>query len=363
MQMIPIYSPRVFTDSAKMALESGWISSQGEYIEKTKELLSKTLDVPYVILMNNGTSATHMLIKALKYKYPDLKRIYVPNNVFIAVWNVILYEYPEEIMEVMEMDPTTLNMRSDEDYIQSLEPNSAVMIVHNIGNIVNVPRLKRMRPDIIFIEDNCEGLFGSYEGIYSGTSDASLCSAVSFFANKTITCGEGGAFFTHDKDLYAFIYASIHHGLSEKRYVYDMLGYNYRMSNIQAALLYDQLVNLDSIRNDKQKVFEYYVLKLKNNVILPTEETNTVQSNWMFVCGIPGNRTFETFEVYMKSKGVDVRPFFYDIQVHKHLAKVKREVFQLRDVSYVMLPSYPDLTFSQIDTITDAVLSFISSNN
>jgi perosamine synthetase len=362
MQMIPIYSPRVFTDSAKKALESGWISSQGEYIDKTKELLSKTLNVPYVILMNNGTSATHMLIKALKFKYPDLKKIYVPNNVFIAVWNVILYEYPEGVMEVMEMDPTTLNMRTDEDYIQSLDSNSAVMIVHNIGNIVNVPRLKRLRPDIIFIEDNCEGLFGSYEGIYSGTSTSSLCSAVSFFANKTITCGEGGAFFTHDKDLYAFIYASIHHGLSEKRYVYDMLGYNYRMTNIQAALLYDQLVNLESIRKDKQNVFEYYVSKLKHNVILPSVETNTVQSNWMFVCGIPGKRSFETFEAYMKSKGVDVRPFFYDIQVHTHLTNVKREVFQLDTVSYVMLPSYPDLTFSQIDIITDAVLSFLSSN-
>lgn len=58
------------------------------------------------------------------------------------------------------MDPTTLNMRTDEEYIQSLKPNSAVVVVHNGGNIVNVPRLKRIRPDLVFIEDNCEGFLG-----------------------------------------------------------------------------------------------------------------------------------------------------------------------------------------------------------
>lgn len=352
--MIPIYSPRIYTEHATFALNSGWISSQGEYLELTKNKLKEIFNIPYVILMNNGTSATHMLIKTLKYKYPTIKKIYVPNNVFIAVWNVILYEYTKDIIEVLEMNALTLNMRTDEKYIMSLDENSAVMIVHNIGNIVNVPRLKRLRPDLIFIEDNCEGLFGKYEGIYSGMSTSSLCSAVSFFANKTITSGEGGAFFTHDKDVYDFIYKTIHHGLSVERYVYNLLGYNYRMTNIQAAILYDQLIHLDEILNDKRKVFNNYKKILNNNVIIPQIEENTVSSEWMFICGIRNIR-YKELEDIMKKNNVDIRPFFYDISVHNHLKDISRTILQT-DITYFMLPSYPDLTFDQVNHICKIII-------
>jgi perosamine synthetase len=344
--MIPIYSPRVYRDSAQKALESGWISSQGEYIELATRTLKEVFGVPYGILMNNGTSATHMLIQSLKYKHPGLTKIYVPNNVFVAVWNAVLYEYPPGSIEVTETDPETLNMRTDEAYIRSLDPGSAVVVVHNIGNIVNVPRLKRLRPDIVFVEDNCEGLFGKYEGIYSGTSPASLCSAVSFFANKTITSGEGGAFFTHDKELYDFIYKTIHHGATSTRYVYDVLGRNYRMTNIQAALLYDQLVHVDSIRVDKHGIFNAYRETLGDTVVVPKSEDETAPSEWMFVCGLKGIR-YEDLEGYMKTQGVDIRPFFYDISVHGHLKDIHTRTL-LSDVTYFMLPSYPDLTLDKV---------------
>lgn len=356
--MIPIYSPRIYTDSAKIALDSGWISSQGEYLELTKNKIKDIFNIPYVILTNNGTSATHMLVKALKYKYPDINKIYVPNNVFIAVWNVVLYEYTKEVMEVLEVNPLTLNMRTDEDYIMSLDKKSAVFIVHNIGNIINVPRLKRLRPDLIFIEDNCEGLFGKYEGTYSGMSESSLCSAVSFFGNKTITCGEGGAFFTHDKELFDYIYKSVHHGLSGIRYVYDTLGYNYRMTNIQAALLYDQLINLESIREDKHRIFMKYREIIKEKVIIPEQEENTQSSEWMFVCGIK-NINYEDIESYMKSNNIDIRPFFYDISIHKHMRDIYRNPLII-DSTYFMLPSYPDLTDEQITYICKTLLNFKS---
>lgn len=355
--MIPIYTPRIYTESAKNALESGWISSQGKYLDLARNKLKEIFDIPYVILMNNGTSSTHMLIKAIKYKYPEIAKIYVPNNVFIAVWNTVLYEYPSDTMEVLEMNPNTLNMRTDEEYINSLDKNSAVVVVHNIGNIVNVPRLKRLRPDLVFVEDNCEGLFGKYEGVYSGMSDSSLCSAVSFFANKTITSGEGGAFFTHDKDLYEFIYKTIHHGATGVKYVYDVLGYNYRMTNIQAALLYDQLMNLDKIREDKTRVFNRYKSQLKNTVIIPEAEPGTVQSEWMFVCGIPDIQ-YADMERHMTSNGIDIRPFFYDITVHKHLENVPRTTLST-NVTYFMLPSYPDLTDQQIDSVCKNISVFL----
>ena len=358
--MIPIYSPRVYSDSAEKALKSGWISSQGEYIELATRTLKELFGVPYVVLMNNGTSATHMLIQSLKFKHPDLTKIYVPNSVFVAVWNTVLYEYPREILEVLDTDPTTLNIRTDESYIKSLATGSAVIIVHNIGNIVNVPRLKLLRPDLIFVEDNCEGMFGQYEGIFSGTSEASLCSAVSFFANKTITSGEGGAFFTHDKELYKFIYKTIHHGATSTRYVYDVLGRNYRMTNIQAALLYDQLTHVNTIRNDKHAIFSGYKKLLGQLVVIPRTEERTSPSEWMFVCGLK-NIQYEGLEEYMKSYGIDIRPFFYDISVHTHLKGIQSQQILTNDITYFMLPSFPDLPLEKVEYICKTLIGFTCS--
>jgi dTDP-4-amino-4,6-dideoxygalactose transaminase len=119
--------------------------------------MAEILGIKYYILINNGTSAIQCLYKALKYKYPNIRKIYIPNNVFVAAWNCGLMEYPIDIFEVMKLNKSTLNIETDEEYILSLDKNACVIIVHNLGNIVNVPRLQRLRPDLIFIEDNCEG--------------------------------------------------------------------------------------------------------------------------------------------------------------------------------------------------------------
>jgi perosamine synthetase len=357
--MIPIYTPRITTTSAKEALESHWISSQGPYLEKARDALSAMLKVPYTVLMNNGTSSTHMLMKALKFRHPSLQKIYAPNNVFIAVWNTILYEYDESALEILEMDPETLNMRTDEEYIRSLDAGAAVMIVHNVGNIINIPRLKHIRPDLIFVEDNCEGLFGTYEGVYSGTSSSSLCSAVSFFANKTITCGEGGAFFTHDKELAEFIHCTIHHGASSERYIYNTLGYNYRMTNIQAALLYDQILQVESVRKDKHIIFEEYKSQLGTHVIFPKIEEGTTPSEWMFVCGAVID--YKELDTHMKKHGIDIRPFFYDINRHAHLAHIKCRPLHLTH-TFFMLPSYPDLTIEQITRVCSTLIEFLKKS-
>jgi perosamine synthetase len=187
-------------------------------------------------------------------------------------------EYPETLMEIMKLNPDTLNIDVSEEYIKSLDPNSAVCIVHNLGNIINVPRLKKIRPDLIFIEDNCEGLFGKYEDKYSGT--VSLCSAVSFYGNKTITTGEGGAFFTDDIDLFNYINNIYSHGMSLKRYIHCNLGTNFRMTNIQAGFLYDQLQDIN------------HILELKNNLFL---DVSIAIRNYKLVIGAAENTTMYSF--------------------------------------------------------------------
>ena len=366
--MIPIYVPYLekYKKSALQAIETSWISNYGMNVTNAEQLFKKILQINYCILMNNGTSATHALFLALKYKYPKITKIYIPNNVFVAPWNCALREYSKEYLEVMKMDSTTLNIDTSEEYIKTLQADSCVLIVHNLGNIVNVPRLHRLRPDIIFIEDNCEGIFGTYEGIYSGTSTKTLCSAVSFYANKTLTTGEGGAFFTNDKDVYTYIKSIYSHGMTATRYIHDTLAYNYRMTNIQAGFLYDQLQDIDHILTLKKNVFDTYDRLLQshiqnNKIYKLTPESNTVSANWLY-CIIIKNIHFNHFEHFMNEKKIQIRPFFYDIRKHQHLQNINCEYKEENIASQgVMLPSFPELQLYNIQYIVSCINEYITS--
>jgi len=362
--MIPIYIPYLdkYKNSALMAISTNWISNYGIFVKNSEEKLKSILNVKHCILMNNGTAATHCLLLALKYKHPNIKKIYVPNNVFIAPWNCVLMEYSKTNIDVMKINPNTLNIDTSEEYIKGLDKDSAVLIVHNLGNIVNVPRLKRMRPDIIFIEDNCEGNFGKYEDIYSGTSASSLCSAVSFYANKTLTTGEGGAFFTNDGKVYEYIKSIYSHGMTNVRYIHNKLAYNYRMTNVQAAFLYDQLNDLDHILTLKENLFKNYdkflEKALKESKIKKIEsEENTVSANWMYCIIIP-ELDFLCLETYMNEKMIQIRPFFYDIRKHDHLKDIKVDYSEITNRG-VMLPSYPGLKEEQQEYIINCLNEYL----
>lgn len=357
--MINIYEPYLKLNNVYKALESGWLSSQGEYINKSIDLLKNIFCIKHIILQMNGTTATHCLFMALKFKYPNIKTIYVPNNVYVAVYNCVLMEYPIENIRLMEIDIDTANMRTDEEYIKSLESNSAIVIVHNVGNIINVPKLKRIRPDIVFVEDNCEGLFGMYENKYSGTE--SLCSSISFFANKTITSGEGGVFMTNDDDIYQYIYRKCHQGMSQKRYIHDIHAYNYRMTNIQAALLYDQLLIKDEIIEKKLNIFNLYDKLLKNHVYFFKSDENTKKSNWMYCIKLK-NKTYSDVSYKLEKKGIETRPFFYPINKHTHLSSFKDDENAIKlNNNCIMLPSHPNLTDDDVKYICNSIIEILDN--
>ena len=379
MNRINIYNPNIaaYTKSAVDAIESGWISNHGKYIGLATEKLKGIMQCKHAILMANGTCATHCLFIALKHAYPTITKIYVPNNAYIAAWNAALMEYSECQLSVMRMDARTWNICTDEDYIATLDPNAAVLIVHNVGNIVNVPRLKRLRPDLVFVEDNCEGFLGKYGDQYSGTSPASLCSSVSFYGNKIITTGEGGAFLTNDDAVYDHISRVYSQGMSTKRYVHEVHAYNYRMTNVQAAFLYDQLCDLDSIIAQKTNVFDTYVALLNEHdlirsgrVRLYEKEAGTQSTHWIFALRIVGNpKTVDETAAFFDAAGIDIRPFFYPIHAHAHLSELigdngdNDRVSVLLNQEIVMLPSSPDMTLDEQRRVVDAVYTFIHAND
>jgi perosamine synthetase len=368
--MITIYNPNIskYKDSALNAIQSGWISNHGEFIEKATELLKTTLNVKHTILMSNGTCATHCLFLALKYKYPQIQKIYVPNNCYVAAWNCLLMEYDKTIIEVMKMDIDTWNINTDFEYIKMLDQNAAVLIVHNLGNIINVPRLKRIRPDIIFIEDNCEGFTGKYENIYSGTSELCLCSSISFYGNKIITTGEGGAFITNDDDIYSYILKAYSQGMSSIKYLHDTHAYNYRMTNIEAAFLFDQLNDFNNIVINKQKIFDNYTNLLlslieTNKITLFKNEDDTESACWIFsIRLINNNKTIQEIIEYFQRFNIDIRPFFYPINKHVHLKDIDFDdiVPNILNKDIIMIPSSPSITFEEQKYVVNIITNFVN---
>jgi perosamine synthetase len=368
--MISIYEPDIskYNRSAINAVESGWISNHGEYIEKAAQKIKEVLNCNFAILMANGTCATHCLFLAIKFKHPEIKKIYVPNNAYVAAWNTALMVYSIEQVEVIKMDMKTWNINTDEEYIKTLDSNSAVLIVHNLGNIVNVPRLKSLRPDLIFVEDNCEGLFGKYNGIYSGTSSDTLCSSASFYGNKIITTGEGGVFLTQHNDIYEHIKRVYSQGMSETKYLHDVHAYNYRMTNIQAAFLYDQLTDINNILENKKRIFFNYerlldeLIKM-NKVALFEKEENTECANWIFAIRIIGNsKTIEETTVFFRDNGIDIRPFFYPINKHTHLSSIENKDASSETLNQqiIMIPSSSKIAIEEQEKVVDIIYKFTS---
>jgi perosamine synthetase len=351
--LIQVYQPelKLYKSSVSDAIESGWVSCHGPYKHKVQQKLKEITGANYILLTCNGTTATHCLFIALKHKYPHIRKIYVPNHVYVAAINSVIFEYDKSMIEVLEIDDKTWNMREDEEYIKSLDENSALLVVHNLGNIVNVPRIHRLRPDLVIIEDNCEGLFGKYEGMYSGCCPDTLCSSVSFFGNKTITSGEGGAVIipSDDKELAELLTKKISQGMTEEKYVHDMLAYNYRMTNVAAALLYDQLLDVESILSRKHLVFHQYVLGLRSEERISFQLSElTEHSRWMVSIRIKGNPSYKMFNSFMLRRGIDTRPFFYSLSKHEHLKFLKgvdkqKDLSEILSNEIVILPSSPGL--------------------
>lgn len=366
--MIPIYKPYFTKESLKYAhdaIDSTWVSSHGKYLNLAEEKLKEITASKYVILTNNGTAATHLVACSLKHKYPDIQRLVVPSNVYIAAWNMF------KINPIYDLDPVDANLDTwnfdwDCEYMSfnnflTRGFKVAVLAVHNIGNIINVPRIKERYPDIPIVEDNCEGFLGKYNGMPTGK--VSLAYSISFFGNKTITSGEGGAFCTDDEEIYNEMNRVRAHGITSEKFVFNGIGYNYRMTNIQAALLYGQLQMLDEIKEKKKRIFDLYKKELTHELIhFMKEEEGVENPNWMFGARFDLSRDkMQKLQLHLHYNDIETRPMFPPINQHSHYSHFN-ESFRISRKLYeevLILPSYPELTETEVKYICKTIKNFI----
>jgi len=358
--MIPIYKP-YFTDYniryAQATLKSGWLSAGHAYYPDVVEKLKEMFNYKYVLLTSSGTAANHLMAKCIAKKF-STRTVFVPNNVYVASWNPFLYDNYFNLFFI-DADLDTWNARPSSDLYDG---NKCVYLaVHNLGNPVDVPWLKTAYPNFVIVEDNCEGLGGKYRGLNTGTE--SIFSTLSFYMNKTITSGEGGAFITSDEESYE--YAKLIHGQgqSNERYIHSELGYNYRMTSLQAAILYGQLEDYYHIKEQKRHIFDYYREAFKNvpNLLLQIEDLHCEHANWMFGVRIKGNPGYSTVKEFFDYSQIETRPMFYPITYHNHLKHINGisiEKAEILSKECFMLPSHPLLQERDLRYIVERVIKY-----
>jgi perosamine synthetase len=358
--MIPIFKPWI-TDLEKSyvkdAMESGWVSSIGPYIERFESLFATRIGVKHAVATNTGTAACHLALASLNFRPGD--EIIVPATTFVATANAVKYCNCDVV--VADIDPDTWNMD-----VRLIEPLTgprtvAVFAVHLYGNLCDMDTLKKAceRNSLILVEDACEALGGSFNGKQAGSIGKT--SAFSFYGNKTITTGEGGMFATDDDELYERAKMFKGQGQTD-RYYHPIIGHNYRMTNIQAAIGLAQLERLDEIQVEKKRVFNEYEKMLyfgcQTGKIKWSKRTeNAIHSCWSVTVCVPDPaRTM----FKLQEEGMETRRVFYPISSLPPYRGVKgsdscKESESLYSKG-ISLPSYAELSNDEIAKVCEAVL-------
>jgi perosamine synthetase len=316
-KFIPVCEPLYLGNEEKYVLDavrSRWISSSGEYITKFEKRFSNYCGMEYGITTTSGTTALHLSLTALGIKEGD--EVIIPDFTMVAVLFAVLYCGAKPVFIDVEPDTWNIDVKKIEEKITPR--TKAILVVHTYGHPVDMdPVLKLSRKYKLYtVEDAAEAHGAEYKGKKCGGIGHIGC--FSFYANKIITTGEGGMVVTRDSELAnrCRYYKNLCFPMHGKRaYVHDDLGYNYRMTNIQAALGLAQLENIGKFSEKRRKNANLYNKLLENipGLQCPAEKRYAKNAYWMYGIIVNSKKFGMTRDLLMKGldgAGVETRLFF-----------------------------------------------------
>lgn len=314
MLRIPVYQPDLTGNERSYVLEcldSTWISSKGRFILEFESGFASYIGAPYAASVCNGTAALHLALAALGLGPGD--EVIVPSLTYIASVNAIHYVgatpvFAESLIDTWQMDPADVERR--------IGPRTrAVMAVHLYGGACDMDRLSALcaRYKLALIEDCAEAIGTRIHSQHVGTFGD--IATFSFFGNKTLTTGEGGMVTCKDASIDARLRHLRGQGLAtDREYWHDIVGFNYRMTNICAAIGLAQLERVDDILRGKIALATHYRTALADTpVAFQATRKDELSSHWMVTVLTPKAADRDPLRAELAAVGIETRPAFHTV--------------------------------------------------
>lgn len=363
---IPVNEPLLQGNEERYLIEcirTGWISSEGSFVKQFEQQFAAFVERQYGIAVSSGTAALDAAIEALGIGEGD--EVILPGFTIISCVGQIIRS--GAIPVIVDSDPNTWNMDVTGLESKITKKTKAIMIVHIYGLTVDIDPVLALaeKYNLKIIEDAAEAHGQTYKGKPCGSFGD--ISAFSFYSNKHITTGEGGMLVTNDAQL-----AEQCRRLrnlcfeAQQRFVHKRLGWNMRMTNMQAALGVAQLENIDFFTDKKRKMGAIYSDLLQNvdGIQLPLTQTDYCQNAyWVYGIVLDKDHELSAIDVMqkLKIKGIGTRPFFCPMHqqpVLRDMGYFGRECLPVAEHLYqkgFYIPSGMALTEQQIIDVGNAV--------
>ena len=343
------------------ALDTGWISSNGAYLQKFEQAIARALCVDECLSASSGTTALHLACLALGLKPGD--EVIVPSLTYVASANAIAYCGATPVFA--DCDPQTWNATSEMIEKAWTQRTVGVLAVHLYGmptDIENISKLCRSRGAWL-LEDCAESLGATVSGKPTGSfGDAAT---FSFYGNKTISTGEGGALYVRDPERRRHARMLRGQGMDlNRRYWHPILGYNYRMTNVAAAIGLGQIEMLEFHLAERRQIARRYLEQLRplaaeGMLQLPMRPDGCEGTYWLFSAVLTSGGEDRRAGIMSKladDYGIETRPFF--VPMHRLPMYSSAQSFphtEFLAAHGMNFPTYTGLSDSEIDEICSAI--------
>ncbi|HPN32010.1 MAG TPA: DegT/DnrJ/EryC1/StrS family aminotransferase [bacterium] len=360
---IPVSQP-IFLGNEKKYLinciDTGWISSLGKYISVFEKKFSNYCGVKYGVAVANGTVALHLLLKTLDINKND--EVIIPDLTFIATANAVSYTGAKPVMIDSDMDSWNINVDLIERYITP--KTKAIIAVHLYGQPCNMKKILYIarKYNLLLIEDCAEAHGAEFDNKKIGSFGVGGC--FSFYGNKVITSGEGGMIVTNNKKIFEKLLFLRDHAMStKKRYYHSEIGFNYRMTNLQAAVGLAQLEKIDKILNLKNEIEKEYIENLADigNIKFQKIFYDRKKICWLFSALVNENKTKNRNGLinHLLKNNIDSRPFFIPMtNLPPYYCKRKNSNALFLSKKGINLPSSINICESQIKYICKKIKNY-----
>lgn len=368
--MIRVNNPDFGTLEKELLIEcidTGWVSSAGPMVKRFEHELSSYVGVKHGIAVSSGTSALEVACHSIGLKPGD--EVILPSFTIISSIVVLLRLGLKPVLIDSNVESWNLCTKDLEQKIS--DKTKALMLVHTYGLPCDMKTIKELANTHGFkiIEDCAQSLGATIEGMQTGSFGD--VAAFSFFANKMITTGEGGMVVTNDDEIAekAKGYRNLYFNNGPDKFQHLDIGYNFRMSNIQAALGVGQLSRINQIAENKILLAQNYIKLFKElpSIQLPISPEGYENVYWMFGILLPKSCKYNSMEVShkLKEKGVDTRLFFTGMHQQNILKEFEftKGSFPICDFlsnKGLYLPSGSNLTLKDQEYIVNSIKDIIS---